>query len=482
MADAALLAEWFPDYELKAPGMRGESVFYRNLEEQLDARRSTRSMFTLRRNEPAPNSIDFSTLDFLGLTHNGLVRQQFLDELAENPKFNLGAGGSRTLNGNNNYVDMLEREVAEFHGGDAALLFGSGFDANMALFEVIPRPGDVIVFDELVHASMHDGMQKSLALTRQSFKHNDVDSFREVLTEIRETQELVKKGQRTVIIAVESLYSMDGDCSPLKDLVRIAKEIFPGNSQFIVDEAHTTGVFGKQGRGYVNQLGLESEIAMRMHTCGKALSCNGAFVICKETVREALINHARGFIYSTGPSFPTLAAIRSSYRLLKGGQTEHLQSHLQNVVKHFFRTITDNPVWDEAHDEGILNIPNMEDWEAKPFVTHVVPVMTRQRYTTWLCWHLQLAGFNCFPIDYPAVPRGMNRLRVVIHAHNTEAEVESLAEAMCEWAQEMLDIEESGEKRAVPSAAKRVIACQTENRAKAGNGKINGNGVKNGLT
>ncbi|XXH02459.1 hypothetical protein Hte_008835 [Hypoxylon texense] len=276
MANPALLAEWFPDYELKAPRMRGESVFYRNLEEQLDGRRSGRSVYTIRRNEPAPNSTDFSTLDFLGLTHNGLVRQQFLDELAANPKFYLGAGGSRLLNGNSPYADMLEKEIAEFHGGEEALLFGSGFDANVALFEVIPRPGDVIVFDELVHASMHDGMQRSLALNRRAFKHNDVDSFREVLAEISETQELIKKGQRTVIIAVESLYSMDGDCSPLKELVKVAKEIFPeGNAQFVVDEAHTTGVFGKQGRGYVNELGLQHEIAIRMHTCGKALSCNG---------------------------------------------------------------------------------------------------------------------------------------------------------------------------------------------------------------
>lgn len=289
MANPTLLAQWFPDHELKAPGMRGESIFYRNLEEQLDGRRTSRSVYTLRRNEPAPNSIDFSTLDFLGLTHNGLVRQRFLDELAANPNFNLGAGGSRLLNGNTNYVDMLEKEIAEFHCGEKALLFNSGFDANVALFETIPRPGDVIVFDELVHASMHEGMQSSLALNRRAFKHNDVDSFREVLTDIKETQDLVKKGQRTVIVAVESLYSMDGDCAPLKELVEVAKEIFPeGNAQFVVDEAHTTGVFGKQGRGYVDELGLQHEIAIRMHTCGKALACNGGEYILEELTRTRM--------------------------------------------------------------------------------------------------------------------------------------------------------------------------------------------------
>lgn len=135
----------------------------------------------------------------------------------------------------------------------------------------------------------------------------------------------------------------------------------------------------------------------------------------------------------------------------------------------------DNEVWDEANDEGILRIPNMNDWESRPFVTHVANFMTRQRYTVYLCWHLQLAGFNCFPIDYPVVPRGSNRLRVVFHAHNTEAEVEGLATALCEWAREMLDIEESDAKGRLPAAARQVIACQqAEQQVKRVNGS---NGV-----
>ncbi|CAJ2508143.1 Uu.00g093290.m01.CDS01 [Anthostomella pinea] len=494
MADAQLLAEWFPDFEPKAPKMRGESVFYRNLEEQLDVRRNDRTLFTLRRNEPAPKSIDVSTLDFLGLTHSALLRQPFLDELASHPDFHLGAGGSRLLNGNNAYAELVEREIADFHVADEALLFHSGFEANVALMLAIPRPGDAIVFDELVHASMHEGMQGSVAPCKKSFKHNDVDKFREVLMEVRETQTLIKKGQRSVFIALESLYSMDGDVSPLRELVEVAKEIFPeGNAQFFVDEAHTTGVFGKQGRGYVDELGLHNEIAIRMHTFGKAMACTGAVVLCKSSVRDTLMNHARAFLYSTAPSFPMLAAIRAGYKLLKSGQTQPLQDHIQQLVKHFFRTLQENPVWDEASDEGILSIPTMEDFENRPFVTQVCPIVTRQRYTRYLCWHLQLAGYNCFPIDYPVVPRGMNRLRVVLHAHNTVAEVEGFAEAICEWAQEMLNIEERGNKGELPTAARRVIASQAELKANGRvrgeenghvngyeNGAVNGNGVVNG--
>ncbi|KAK2596768.1 hypothetical protein QQS21_006163 [Conoideocrella luteorostrata] len=459
MVGATTLAEWFPENKLKAPGMGGRSVFYRNLEERLDTRRAENITFHVRHNEPSPDSIDFSTLDFLGLTHSGMIRQPFLDELAAHPDFKLGAGGSRLLNGNNPYTDEAEREIAAFHGTETALLFHSGFEANVAIMLAVPRPGDAIIYDELVHASMHEGMQGSMALCKRSFKHNDVDNFREVLADVRNSQSQIKQGNSSVIIALESTYSMDGDVAPLQELVKVAEEVFPeGNAQFFVDEAHTTGVFGKQGRGLVHQVGMQDKIAIRMHTYGKALACTGAAVVCESPVRDTLINFARGFIYSTAPSFPMVAAIRAGYKLMMTNQTQPLQDRIQQLVKYFFRTLEANPIWEEANDEGILQVPNMQDWEDKAFVTHVIPFMTRQRYTAYLCWHLQLAGINCFPIDYPAVPRGMNRLRIVFHAHNNEEDIDKLVSATCEWAQEMLDIEEAGEKSKLPAAARQVIA------------------------
>ncbi|KZF21838.1 class II aminotransferase/8-amino-7-oxononanoate synthase [Xylona heveae TC161] len=472
MATPALLASWFPNHSAKAPSMRNAPAFYRNLEEALDLRRAERSVFMVRSNEPAPGSIDFSTLDFLHLSASGAIRAAFLEELANNPKFELGAGGSRLLNGNSAYVEAAEATIADFHSGESALLFHSGFEANTAIMAAIPRPGDAIVFDALCHASMHEGMLASKALCKQSFKHNDVENFREVLLQALETEPLIKQGKRSVLVCLESMYSMDGDVAPLRELIEVAKELFPdGNAQFLVDEAHTTGVLGHQGRGFVNELGLENEVAIRMHTYGKALATTGAVVVSNQTIRQVLINHARCFIYSTAPSFPMVAAIKAGYKLMKTGQTEALQENIQRLVKHFFQVITENPVWDEANEEGILSIPLAEDWESRPFLTQVVPVMTRQRYTLWLCYHLQLAKISAFPIDYPVVPKGQGRLRVVFHATNTEAEVEKLAEAICEWAQEMLDIEESGKGSSkIPSAARRVQAQQAAVEG-------NGNGV-----
>ncbi|OOF98128.1 hypothetical protein ASPCADRAFT_128303 [Aspergillus carbonarius ITEM 5010] len=425
MANMALLATWFPDHKAKGPSMRTAPTFFRNLEEALDLRRAERSVFLV-----------------------GAIRTEFLNELARNPGFELGAGGSRLLNGNNAYTEAAEAEIAEFHGGESALLFHSGFEANTAIMAAIPRPGDAIVYDELIHASMHEGMQASKAPCKKSFKHNDVDSFRETLLEVLETQSLIKQGKRCVLICLESMYSRDGDVAPLRELIAVAKELFPeGNAQFLVDEAHTTGVLGRQGRGFVNELGLEDEVAIRMHTYGKALATTGAVVVSNQTIREVLINHARCFIYSTAPSFPMVAAIRAGYKLLMTGQTQALQDSLQRLVKHFFETITANPVYDEANDAGILSTPPRRRLGVSP-VSHAGH--TRDDAST-------LAGLSVFPIDYPVVPKGKGRVRVVLHAGNTTNEVEKLAATICEWAQEMLDIEESGKGGAkIPSAARQV--------------------------
>ena len=184
------------------------------------------------------------------------------------------------MDGNYAFLETVEDEIACFHGAEEGLFVGSGFEANLAIFAAVPRPGDAIVYDELVHASTHDGMQYSQAVTRLAFRHNDVDSFRDVMLSVYESQPLIRQGKRCVIVAVESFYSMDGDICPLEELVEAAKEIFPsGNAQFLIDEAHSTGVVGPDGAGLVCELGLEKEIAIRLHTFGKALSASGGMYL-----------------------------------------------------------------------------------------------------------------------------------------------------------------------------------------------------------
>lgn len=200
----------------------------------------------------------------------------FFDELAKNPNFTLGSSGSRLMDGNHSYVEALEHDLAQFHGAETGLFFNSGFDANGAVFSVIPQPGDAIVYDELVHASIHDGMRNSRATTRRMFLHNDIESFKQVLTDLRDQHGSIGSGNSTVLVSLESVYSMDGDIAPLEELVQGAKDVLPHkNFQFIIDEAHSTGLIGPKGTGLVCALGLENEFAIRLHTFGKALGSHG---------------------------------------------------------------------------------------------------------------------------------------------------------------------------------------------------------------
>ncbi|KAI0172151.1 putative aminotransferase [Hypoxylon sp. FL1284] len=459
MAAPAFLASWIKAQKLKAPRMKDAPAFSRNLEEALDVRRTDHAMVTRTQSTwKTGEAVDFCSNDLLSLGSTGQLRTEFLAELARNPDFALYAGGSRLMDGNYDYIEKVEQEIADFHGAEAALILNSGYEANGALYAAIPRPGDAIVYDELVHASTHDGMAHSLALCKMPFRHNDPDSFRETLASVVDSQPLIRDGSRSVLISVESIYSMDGDVCPLEELIDIAKEICTkGNAVFIVDEAHATGIIGPNGAGLVCELGLQNEIAVRLHTFGKALASSGAVILGDQTVRAALMNFARSVIYTTAPSFPAVAAIRSAYNLLRSGATQ------EHLVKHFLTTITSNEVWDEANDMGILSIPVSDNWEFRDFMTHIVPVWTRQRYNFWLVFHLQLSKMSAFPIDYPVVPKGQSRIRLMFHAANTEAEVELLAGTICDWAREMIDIEKAGDgKSRIPKAAQQIYAMMAD--------------------
>ena len=226
-----------------------------------------------------PGSIDLSSNDFLSLSTLSSLKRDFLNELQERP-LRLGSTGSRLLDGNSTLAEDLEDEIAGFHRSPAGLLVNSGFDANVGLFSCVPQPGDVILFDELIHASVHDGMRLSRAKKRLPFAHNSVVDLREKLSSLKHENPRLQSGHANVFVAVESVYSMDGDLAPLLEIVEQIEEIYPKrNAHVIVDEAHATGVYGSLGRGRVCELGLEHKIFARLHTFGKALACNGGMLI-----------------------------------------------------------------------------------------------------------------------------------------------------------------------------------------------------------
>ncbi|KAI1820898.1 8-amino-7-oxononanoate synthase [Xylaria intraflava] len=457
-----LLKGWTEENQLQAPSMKDQPAFYRNLEKALDTRRQTQSLMSMKPRWDE-SVTDFTTCDFLSLSRSGRVREKFLAELASHPGFDLSASGSRIQYGNYSYLNEVEQEIADFHGAECVYLTQSGFAANVGVLSGVPLPGDAIVYDELAHASSHEGFHLSLAEHKIPFRHNSVEALREVLVTLKNTVPGFQTGTRSVLICVESIYSMDGDVCHLQEFVQVAKEEFPlGNAQFVVDEAHSIGVIGDRGKGLVCMLGLERDIAIRIHVASKALGSVGGMILCNKTIRYMLLNHARSITFSCAPSFPMVASIRAGYQCLMSGETQEAQETIQRNVKHFFTLLTSNPIWDEAVEEGLLRIPLLEDdWESRPFQTHIVPLRTRPGHVMFLFFQLTLNNMNAYPMVFPVVPKGETRIRLVFHAHNTFAQIDALVSTICDWASEMLSIQHADSEITLPKAARRVYAMQT---------------------
>ncbi|ORX98460.1 8-amino-7-oxononanoate synthase, partial [Basidiobolus meristosporus CBS 931.73] len=369
-----------------------------SLEKQLAKIISRRDALSLTRSlvVSPKDSVDFSSNDYLGLSCNPKLQAMFRDELNSHMSA-LGATGSRLLDGNSEFAERLEQEIAEFHLAEDALLFNSGYDANLSMFATLPQPGDVVLFDEYIHASVHDGMRASRTKRRLSFRHNDVKHLEELLGRI--------EMDVNVFVAVEGVYSMDGDLARLKEIVQL-KKIRP--FYIIVDEAHSTGLFGDQGRGYVNELGLEEEVFARLHTFGKAMGAHGAVVLGSTLLKKYLINYARPLIYSTFMPHHSLVAIQCSYRILRE-DGEKLQRQVRSLIRRFRQNVAipkELLLDSESSIQGII-VPGND--RCKQFSQY-----------------LNAKGFNVKPIRSPTVPAGRERVRICIHAHNTKHEIDAL--------------------------------------------------------
>lgn len=254
-------------------GEASKSLLQARFEHLLQRRRKESKLRNLKASPIG--SVDFSSNDFLSLSTSAPLRAQFLEELAKGPPL-LGSTGSRLLDGNSSYSEALEQDIAAFHKGPAGLLANSGFDANVGIFSCLPQPGDVVLYDELIHASVHDGMRLSRAGQRLPFAHNSVSALRTTLAACIAGDQLLAAGRRSVFVAAETVYSMEGDLAPLTEFLEVIEELCPQkNAHMIVDEAHATGLYGDHGKGRVCELGLEDRVFVRLHTFGKALACNG---------------------------------------------------------------------------------------------------------------------------------------------------------------------------------------------------------------
>ncbi|KAK7181911.1 aminotransferase class I and II [Paraphaeosphaeria sporulosa] len=321
---------------------------------------------------------------------------------------------------NYSYLEEAEREIAAFHGAEEGLLVGSVFEANVAVETALPQPGDVLLYDKLVHASTHEGMKKCRAKHRVEFLHNDLEGLRDTIIDILENDVSVCEGNSTILVAVESIYSMGGDVCPLREMIDIGEKLCSrqGNIQFIVDEAHSVGVIGSEGSGLVRELGLEKHVAVVVHSYRKPCDPQKAIILGNKTVRDALVNYQSWLNpawYSTRPYCKSIHFLSSEEINFCQARTR-IQAH----ARLFFETLTSHPLWNKTKSTSLIRVPLAEGWEKRPFLTHIMTVSTLQRYTYWLFVHLMAASYSVFPVPCPIVPIGQNRLRIIFHSNNTE--------------------------------------------------------------
>lgn len=325
---------------------------------------------------------DFSSNDYLGLSKQDL-------ELPKN--LSHGSTGSRLLAGNYPLIEQAESEIASFHNAECGLIFNSGYTANLGVFSTIPQKGDTVLYDELIHASIKDGLKLNYA-NNYSFKHNDLEAL----------QKKLLKAKGTVYVAVEAVYSMDGDCAPIIELVELSKQL---NFILIVDEAHSLGVYGVNGEGLINE--LKADIPIRVVTFGKALGCHGAIVLCNQEVKNYLINFSRPFIYSTALPPYSINVIQESYKKLKEGE---LTKILRDRISYFNSTKKELGLSDFIQSDSAI---------------HCVLISN----TNEIIKLSKIFGNNKLdvkPVFAPTVPSGTERFRICLHTYNSEEEIYNL--------------------------------------------------------
>ena len=336
---------------------------------------------------PRDGLVDFTSNDYLGLARSTPLAERIHER--SGPSSPNGATGSRLLSGNSPQHEVVERKLAHLFKSESALLFGSGYNANLAVLSALPQRGDTILYDELSHASLKDGARLSLA-KRLNFKHNDLD---DLASKLKHTQ-----GQ--AFIVVESIYSMDGDQCPLIELVALAEK---HHAIVVLDEAHSTGVVGWDGSGLAVSLGLEDRIGVRVYTFGKAMGLHGACVTGSKALMHYIVNFSRPFIYTTAMPFQQLTAIDCAFDYLK--ENIQLQQTLREKISLYVNAV-----------EGL----SQRTTSHSAIQTLIVPGNDNIRR---VAGRLQGKGYDVRPILSPTVPAGTERLRICLHTYNTSEQI-----------------------------------------------------------
>jgi 8-amino-7-oxononanoate synthase len=365
-----------------------------NLLAKLEIRRQNNALRKLS----LPNDLnDFSSNDYIGFSKNKVIFEETHRYLNENNYIQNGATGSRLISGNHKVYKEAEDFIANFHQAETALIFNSGYDANVGFFGSVPQKGDLILFDELCHASIRDGIQLSNAKSYK-FKHNDFEDLEKRLRQAQ-SDNFIKE----VYIVTETVFSMDGDCPNMEELVAVSNKY---NCYLVVDEAHALGVFGNSGEGLVQMLGLQDKVFARIMTFGKGLGCHGAAIVGSQEMKDYLVNFARSFIYTTGLSPHSVATILTAY--------QHLESEKQTINKLRENIVHFN------QQKNLLGLKPMFVRSKSAIQSAIIP---GNQNVKSIANQLQENGFDVKAILSPTVPEGQERLRFCLHSYNSEAEI-----------------------------------------------------------
>ncbi|UWY29093.1 pyridoxal phosphate-dependent aminotransferase family protein [Flavobacterium sp. TR2] len=344
------------------------------------------------------NLIDFSSNDYIGFSKSETLYKHTHAYLLENEIFQNGATGSRLTTGNHLLYPIAESFIAQFHEAEAALIFNSGYNANLGFFSAVPQENDVVLHDELCHASIKDGIAMSKAKSFP-FIHNDFEDLE---------NHILKFPNSTIYIVTETVFSMDGDSPNLEELAQLSEKY---NCYLVIDEAHTVGVFGEKGEGLTQHLQLHHKFFARIVTFGKALGCQGAAILGSVELKDYLINFSRSLIYTTALPPHAIASIFMAYQQLEI-EKEAIEKLRENII--FFN-----------QQKNLLGLKPMFVHSKSPIHSAIVPGNENVKE---LSEQLQSKGFDVQSILSPIVPEGQERLRFCIHSYNSQEEINQVLE------------------------------------------------------
>ncbi len=369
--------------------------FPKSLQNKLQLRKQNNALRKLS----APNDlIDFASNDYLGFAKSEEIFHQTHQYLIDHKIQINGATGSRLLSGNHHLYTITEEYIADFQQSESALIFNSGYDANVGFFSAVPQRNDIILYDELCHASIRDGIQMSTAKAYK-FQHNDFSELESLITKFQ------SEGNE-IYIVTESVFSMDGDTPNFEELIAISEKHL---CNLVIDEAHALGIFGEKGEGIIQNLGFENKVFARIVTFGKGLGCHGAAVLGSIELKNYLVNFARSFIYTTGLSPHAVASILIAYQHLseESATIQQVRNNIQLFNQYKIQ----------------LGLKPLFVYSKSAIQCAIIPGNEKVKS---IATQLQEKGFDVKPILSPTVPEGQERLRFCLHSYNSDKEVEEV--------------------------------------------------------